>query len=316
MNFFTVPTNCSICGGAADIEPPSGADLLRVKCSYCGQYEMTGSASARWNTLKATLSARQLTNAHAWIQENQGVRINSHSIERLLTVPTPTVGERAEKLLKALTKAAPEIGLHIPLKYDTPDGRRWLSASSSSTTQELRYLVNEYLVRRMGWLQWLGNESLSGAVIITPDGYEYLEQLRKGAVESSIGFCAMWFADDVKPLWTEAIEPAIQDAGYGAIRIDGVQHNNKIDDEILANIRRAKFVVADFTGHRGGVYFEAGFALGLGRQVIWTVRKDALKETHFDNRQYNFLQWKLEELADFRKRLQLRIEATIGRGPL
>ena len=48
-------------------------------------------------------------------------------------------------------------------------------------------------------------------------------------------------------------------------------------DRILAEIRKSKFVVADFTscgeciacdkcehiGARGGVYFEAGFALGL-----------------------------------------------------
>lgn len=126
----------------------------------------------------------------------------------------------------------------------------------------------------------------------------------------------MWFDDEVKAIWTDVIAPSIKASGYNAIKIDNVEHNNKIDDEILSNIRRSRFVVADFTGERGGVYFEAGFALGLGRQVIWTVREDALKHIHFDNRQYNFIVWKGDNLGEFAKRLRLRIEATVGRGPL
>lgn len=46
--------------------------------------------------------------------------------------------------------------------------------------------------------------------------------------------------------------------------IGSKEHSNKIDDEIIGEIRRSAFIVADFTGHRGGVYFEAGFAMGLG----------------------------------------------------
>jgi nucleoside 2-deoxyribosyltransferase len=84
----------------------------------------------------------------------------------------------------------------------------------------------------------------------------------------------------------------------------------------MAHIRRSRFVVADFTGQRGGVYFEAGFALGLGHPVIWTVRSDDLTAVHFDNRQYNFLQWKDDNLDDLCQRLQYRIEATVGRGAL
>ena len=56
----------------------------------------------------------------------------------------------------------------------------------------------------------------------------------------------------------------IKDAGYEAVRIDKQRHLNKIDDEIVAEIRRARFLVADFTqgetGPRGGVYYEAGFS--------------------------------------------------------
>jgi hypothetical protein len=70
--------------------------------------------------------------------------------------------------------------------------------------------------------------------------------------------------------------------------------------------------VADFTGHRGGVYFEAGFALGMNLPVIWTCRQDCLPDLHFDIRQFNCIDWKTPE--DLAGRLQNRIEALLGTG--
>jgi nucleoside 2-deoxyribosyltransferase len=67
--------------------------------------------------------------------------------------------------------------------------------------------------------------------------------------------------------------------------------------------------VADFTLHKAGVYFESGFALGLGIPVIWTCREDELVKTHFDTRQYNHVVWKDEQ--DLFEKLKRRIEATI-----
>lgn len=95
--------------------------------------------------------------------------------------------------------------------------------------------------------------------------------------------------------------------------MDNVEHVNRIDDQVIAEIKKAAFVVADFTGHRGGVYFEAGFALGLGIPVIWTCRKDAMEDLHFDIRQYNTIDWESDE--ELARRLQHRIEATVGEGP-
>jgi len=67
--------------------------------------------------------------------------------------------------------------------------------------------------------------------------------------------------------------------------------------------------VADFTGSRGGVYFEAGFALGLGIPVIWSCRKNDVKKVHFDTRQYNHIVW--NDSSDLYRQLRDRIEATI-----
>ena len=62
-------------------------------------------------------------------------------------------------------------------------------------------------------------------------------------------------------------------------------------------------LVADFTqgetGPHGGVYYEAGFAHGLNIPMVFTCRKDTLKNIHFDTRQYPHIVWEtLEELRD------------------
>ena len=101
------------------------------------------------------------------------------------------------------------------------------------------------------------------------------------------------------------------------MRIDRKPDVNKIDDEIIAEIRRSRFLVADFThgedGARGGVYYEAGFAYGLDLPVIYSCRKDKEKKLHFDTRQYYHILWGTPE--ELRDSLAQRIEAFIGAGP-
>lgn len=93
------------------------------------------------------------------------------------------------------------------------------------------------------------------------------------------------------------------------LHMDLKEHNEKICDTIIAKIRKSRFMVADFTGLRGGVYFEAGYALGLGLPVIWTCKNDHKDELHFDTRQYNHILW-IDE-SDLYEKLRRRIEATI-----
>lgn len=131
---------------------------------------------------------------------------------------------------------------------------------------------------------------------------------------SRTAFVAMWFAPELSKIYDDAIAPAIEANGYTAVRIDREQHNGKIDDEIIAAIRSSAFLIADFScgedGARGGVYYEAGFAAGLGKQVIFSVREQDLARVHFDTRQFNHVVWK--EGADLKEALQNRIGATIG----
>jgi hypothetical protein len=98
----------------------------------------------------------------------------------------------------------------------------------------------------------------------------------------------------------------------------GLQHyQRQLGNPSVARCHRESTGESEVTkDNRGGVYYEAGFAKGLGHEVIWTVREDHLDDVHFDTRQYNFLRWQTNDLPGFAKALQNRIEATIGKGPL
>jgi len=144
---------------------------------------------------------------------------------------------------------------------------------------------------------------------ITPQGWQRIDALSKSSPDSRQAFVAMWFADKTDPIYRDAIARAVEKAGYKPVRIDLKEHNNKICDEIIAEIRKSRFLIADFTGQRGGVYFEAGFAMGLGIPVIWTVPKDQIDQLHFDTRQYNYIAY--ETVEELRDGLYNRIAATI-----
>jgi len=164
-------------------------------------------------------------------------------------------------------------------------------------------------LHEQGWIE----NFAGGEFQIKMPGWVRVYELRETPTDSRRGFVAMSFDPSMDPVWKVGIAPAIVAAGYEPVRVDRVEHNDKICDRIVVEIRRARFVVADFTGHRQGVYFEAGFALGLGLPVIWLAREDALAEAHFDTRQYNHIKWKTPE--ELLPALRDRILATIGAGP-
>jgi hypothetical protein len=294
-----------------------------IECARCGKFRVSDFAQG----LLSTWTAEQKANLSGWIRENQDCLLGQEDLERLRRLRTPPVGEKAEKLLSYISRRHPKPGEKIAMELtfsvaqfeDSSDDRPkssiktsdLMGVSWSRDEYELQFLIDEYLISERSFLDKTAEDYLR----ITPKGWVYLDSLRQGNIRSSVGFIAMWFNESMNDAWV-AIDNGIRAAGYEPLRIDQKQHNNKIDDEIIAAIRRSKFLVADVTKQRGGVYFEAGFAKGLGLGVVWLCRKDEIDEVHFDTRQYSHIVWEADKLAGLSKALKDRIEATLGRGPL
>jgi nucleoside 2-deoxyribosyltransferase len=148
-----------------------------------------------------------------------------------------------------------------------------------------------------------------GGARLTPMGWQRAIELQKTMRESDQAFVAMSFTPEMTDAWQNGFKPALESAGFHPYRVDQEEHNEKIDDRIITEIRRSGLLVADFTGHRNGVYFEAGFAMGLGIPVIWTCRQTDIATAHFDTRQYNHVVW--ENPEEIKIKLALRIAATL-----
>lgn len=68
-------------------------------------------------------------------------------------------------------------------------------------------------------------------------------------------------------------------------------HNGNIYDKMFEEIQCCKFLIADFTYQNTGVYYEAGYAKGIGKTVIHTCRSDEFEKLHFDVKQIQFVTW-------------------------
>lgn len=123
-------------------------------------------------------------------------------------------------------------------------------------------------------------------------------------------FIAMWF-DDTMEFARQNIASAVTDCGYTPVFIDEVEHSRQIVPEILKELKDCLFVVADLTGHNNGVYYEAGYAHALGKEVLLSCRKSDFENCHFDIAQVNTVVWENE--TELQRKLSRRIEAVIGR---
>ena len=337
-----IEDTCPIWGVRCTVHPHNpntGFYLVEGSFRAGGKYEIA--YSERYTT-REDLKPNELARLTSFLvkQRMLGVevpRITKAEVLRAQESNPLPVHERAERLLRLFVNQSPSIGAVLEIfPLDLPRGQvrdefkltqSAMAWSESTTDEELDFLTN-YLAER-GWIK-KEDERIKdikvGTIALTSElygfrvevpGYSRIEEIITNP-DSSQCFVAMWFDDSMNEVYEKGFIPAIEAAGCTPLRIDkdpGVI--GKLDDAIIAAIRRSRFVVADFThderGARGGVYYEAGFAHGLGLPVIFTCRKDMIDETHFDTRQFNHILW--ENPEDLHKQLTDRILAAIGQGP-
>lgn len=294
-----------------------------------GRYYITDTARMALERRAERLKVRLTT----WLVEerrsgNQCPRITQDTADEAEQWRDMALADRADAILRYLAKRSETLGAGIPfrifynlyqdIQMDNLDKTYFeiLTHSGCVGSDDLDYLMTFLEGRNL--IQRSGYNNPEQECVLTVEGHARLAELENSHPDSSRAFVAMWFDDSMNEAWEQGIAPAVRDAGYEPVRIDRVEHVNKIDDEIIAEIRRARFVVAEFThddtGARGGVYYEAGFAHGLNIPVIFCCRKDRLEEVHFDTRQYNHIVWETPE--ELRDRLAKRIAAVLGDGPV
>lgn len=304
---------CPLCGlTSSDVKVHFG-DYYDVECPRCKKYVCSGEALDEYNNLTNI----KKTNICAWINYKYFLSKSSKpiifsskyekkeddqkytiKIDEILEISPRTVGERLNKILNNIAIKSGEPGTKIPVTHDD------IFLYYSCDTPQMFYYLKA--IKANGWIEC--NLSIPGDILVTPEGWNRVVELEDKQPNTKQIFVAMSFSDDMNDLWDKGIRVGVRSAGYVPIRVDKQEHNEKICDLIISEIRKSCLLIADVTMHKQGVYFEAGYALGIGLPVIWCCHEDDLKNAHFDTRQYNHIVWKSPD--DLSIKLQRRIWAT------
>lgn len=241
-----------------------------------------------------------------------------------LTTPKPWQDRIDDALLYLAKQAAwpyeevpfnPRAGEEYPAPEPSEDDRNayMLMAIMEATEilqvrNALSTLIGDELIR--------DNGRNGTGYVVTTKGFLAAERIKKTPVGKQC-FVAMWFDDSVMPLYKQAIKPAIEDADYTPRRIDQkADIAGKIEDEIIAELRRSSLAIVDFThddeGARGSVYYEAGYAHAMNIPTIFTCQQDQIGDIHFDVNHYLVRGWRIDELPKLRKELYEAIRARMS----
>ncbi|MBH8559862.1 TIR domain-containing protein [Hymenobacter negativus] len=233
-----------------------------------------------------------------------------------------------QRLMSSTVPHTPQMKLdwllkHINDKAESPGNKVEFDAGSHGNTIRLQKQVQGLYIKDVTEFEfYLSSLKAKGLITLhhsgtyfyaglTFDGLIYLGSLEREGSSSKNCFVAMSFADDRKEA-RAAIERAIQTAGYEPVMIDTrhIDSDKTINDRIIAEIRACKFCVSDFTGQRNGIYFEAGFALGLGKPIIYACEtQDFLANSHFDLKPFQHILYNSEH--ELETQLQAKIAAWI-----
>ena len=175
-------------------------------------------------------------------------------------------------------------------------------ADGCDKTVQIQYIV-DYLEKE-NYLADGGN----GFFQLTHKALERIYELQKNQTNNKNVFVAMKFGEETKEL-REKIKEGLKE--FNVRIMDEIEHNHQIIPEMLYEIRNSRFVIAELSHHNNGAYYEAGYALGLGKEVIHICDKKELKSgLHFDVAQVNTIFY--DSIDEIPEKLRKRIEATIN----
>jgi len=272
-----------------------------ISCRTCGNFYIGSMAAFRLNN---GLDPKQLS---AWIRtqnlrNSEAPDIRKENIDSVIdALPRIQASQKPFLLLRSI-----RLLTRVPGELIKLDARLDYPLAWAFDSDEFVFHLDH--LKSLGFIELTRYMDGGASIQISHSGLRFLES--EPDPDSRLCFVAMSFSESMLPVWTDGLKPGIEDAGFSAMRVDSAPHYGRIDLKIIGDIRASRFVVADATEQKAGVYFEAGFALALGKPVLWTVRKNEIDKVHFDTRQFAHLLW--DSPAELREKLAGMIRGTLG----
>ena len=246
-------------------------------------------------------------------KDGSEVALDNDLIEAILKQSLPTPAEQKDILVRWIgdnIKAGGEY-LRVP--------RLGILAIIGARTETeypfiLSYLSNEHVISNIPLTMIDEKVNTRGKVTLTFKGWKYYEELKIGSTDSRKAFMAMKYGDkELDKIVDDHFRPAVAETGFELYRLDEEPKAGLIDDRLRVEIRNSRFLISDLTHDNNGAYWEAGYAEGLGKPVIYTCKKKKFNEDkpHFDTNHHLTVIWDEKEIEKAVELLKATIRATL-----
>lgn len=120
-------------------------------------------------------------------------------------------------------------------------------------------------------------------------------------------FVIMPFSPELDDLYYLGIHEAAREAGFSCERVDEMEFDGIVLNKVYDSIKNSRIVIAEVSDPNPNVYYELGYAHGLGKPTILITR--SISSAPFDTRGFNHIIY--SNIRDLRDKLKDRLSAIL-----
>lgn len=316
---MSTAVRCPIClsaYGAICEQYSSHGGTADFGCTTCGRFQLSGSLYASdLDPERDNLSSVQRATLSHFLRRHVGEpsTLTTEQFGRLVSnVKLPTPAIQANNMIRFIGDQVNETGTQL----ETPPG--FYAVVGCPNPILAGNLLIELIGR--GWVEGIdARDSVDTSHFLDLNlklaGWEQYEGLRRGQLSSRTAFLALRFGDPTLEEFVQStIKPCIKDElSFDLVDMRDVARAGVIDNIMRQQIRDSAFVLVDLTHDNSGAYWEAGYAEGLGKPVVYLCEKtkfDAMK-THFDTNHCTTVIWSVDDRVRFRAELVATVRRSL-----
>ncbi len=300
----------------------SRGGIAAIRCPNCGDYNLAETFHGDF-IANNQLQPYQLATLSYAIRRMQGneqppLIVQDLVLNILRNTILPAATEQLDNLVLYLGRTLTEPGQKLTL--DTGTMRAPLG---SKTAEGSAWVIFQAI--EAGLMQGAKPPAGAGAhgvpvlnATLSISGWQRFAELQSAVSRSKRAFMAMQYGDaEMDRVFFDWFKPAAKRAGYDLVKLDEEPRAGLIDDRLRLDIRTSRFLIADLSRTNRGAYWEAGYAEGLGRPVIYTCKqsifdsKDPNIRPHFDTNHYLIVLWDPADLKKSADQLTTTIRVTL-----
>ncbi len=291
-------------------------NVLSIDCPRCGKFQLE-------KKIKAMIDPDDPHEDWRWVlsywirnnqSENKPVKVTVNIFSKIpYEINLPTLHEQSENLILFLGSTLTHYAENIERI-----GRHVTSIIGAKFPSDVDYISSELSNRGLIYFKKCGDAREDGPICkfgLTFNGWEkYHEILIKGS-DSKISFMAMQYDEKMIKIFREYFVPAVEETGFELRILKDVLQAGLIDNQLRVEIRKSRILLADLSHNNNGAYWEAGYAEGLGKPVIYLCEKKAFDDIktkpHFDTNHHTTIIWDLDNIYLALNELKATIRATL-----